>query len=89
MKVIVIKECDCGIVGVANNYKNAIKYLIKTQWLAGGTSIYDKNENYITVEEYFGQNWIDKIINLKQGIKEFNSLFEDGFRLYEEEVFEG
>lgn len=87
MKVVVIYEDSHSVIGIANNYKNAIKFLIKEGWLESCFPIYDYNMNkWTTPEKLYGSDWQAIFENWE--IDMFNNTFESGFILSEQEVFE-
>lgn len=88
MKVIAIHESSHGLIGVANNYKNAIEFLIKEEWLENRTMVYDcDSDDWDSLQNLWGANW--KEIFENWDIDFFNKVFEGTIRFEEIEVFEG
>ena len=79
MKVILISEDNHGQIGVANNYYNAVKWLIDNHWITAGDGVYINHE-WKTVVEVFGDNWADLMLN-EWNIYIFNDYWEDCFYL--------
>jgi hypothetical protein len=90
MTVIVIDEENHGLLGVAKDYKAAIKYLCQTNWLTKDTEMnqYDEEKGweYIPISKILGENVIETLSLWT--ITEFNDFFEGMFALWEEEVWE-
>ena len=87
MKVVTISEDSHGEIGIANNYKNAIKFLIKEGWLENCFPIYNYDmDEWSTPEELYGSDWQATFENWE--IDMFNDVFEGSFILSEQEVFE-
>ena len=88
-KVILIWEENHGIIGVANNYYNAIKFLIKERWLYDGTQIYnDSTDEWVEISTFYGENWRDVLLN-EWDLNKFNDEFVDFMGLNEEEIYDG
>lgn len=90
MKVIGINTEWDGFIGLATNYENAIKYLIKENWLDENFLMWDYDrEEYVTVEKFLEdeEDWKKCVLNW--GIETFNDLFEGNFFLEEVEVYAG
>ena len=77
MNVIVINEEDNGMVGIAKDYKSAIDFLFKEDWLSPEFEVMDKYDNYVPLKEL--NMSIDDIKQM--GIDEFNKFFEGCFYL--------
>ena len=87
MTVVIIREDNHGVIGVAVDYKNAVKYLVRTAWLDGRMGLYDgEKDTEIFVECDLGENWLDVILNWP--LSEFNWYFDGYFYLEEIEVSE-
>lgn len=88
-KIILIWEETHGIIGVANNYYNAIKFLIKEHWLCDETQIYDDStDKWVELNIFYGRNWRDVLLN-EWDLDKFNDEFVDFMGLNVEEVYEG
>lgn len=83
--VIVIKEENHGVIGIAKDYKNAIYFLIDNDWLTAKSDIF-YNEDWRHIDLVFGKYWQDKILAL--GFDKFCELFDGWIYLEEEEIFE-
>lgn len=85
MTCITIEECDHGTVGVATNYKSAIKFLITKNWLTDDIDIYlDDKDKWVYLIEW-RPDWKEYLLSLD--IYDFNILFEDKFYLAEYDLF--
>lgn len=86
MKVIGINTEWDGLVGLATNYENAVKYLIKENWLDENFLMWDYD---VTIKKFLEdeEDWKECILGW--GIKTFNDLFENSFLLEEMEVYAG
>ena len=60
-KVIIIDEECHGVIGVAVDLKSAIRWLIQIDWINAGTNFL-VDEKWQTVEQLFGENWQEKIV---------------------------
>ena len=81
MKVIRIEEENHGFIGVANSYRNAVKWLIGNKWLADYTEIYDdETDSWIQVRDRFGEDWADLMTD-KWNIYDFNDYWDGSFYL--------
>ena len=81
MKVIRIEEENHGFIGVANNYRNAVKWLIGNKWLADYTEIYDdETDSWIQVKDRFGEDWAD-LMTEQWSIDDFNDYWDGSFYL--------
>ena len=77
MTIIIINNSGYGCLCAATNYYNAVKWLIDEGWLTSSTDIYNwSKDEYNTVEENFGTNWAEIILN-EWDINKFNSTFVD------------
>ena len=87
MKVIVIREDNHGLIGLALAYQNAISFLIENNWFGSQTEVMNSNEEWVTVEEFVGlpNGWEEKI--REWGLQKFNEVFEGCFYLEEMEVY--
>ena len=83
--VIVIKEENHGVIGIAKDYKNAIYFLIDNDWLTAESDIF-YNDSWCPINLVFGEHWQDKILALD--FDEFCELFDGCIYLEEEEIFE-
>lgn len=73
-KVIRITEESHGTIAVASDFMKAKQYLLDSDWVNEYTAIYDqKSENWIPLEEFFGENWQEEF--LKQDEDWFDGLF--------------
>lgn len=79
-EVICIQEDNHGLVGVAKDYKSAIDFLMREEWLDGNIELIDENDNDTTIKERFGLQW-DKVIRKWDNIDKFNNEFEGIFYL--------
>lgn len=92
MNVILIYEDNHGLVGIANNYYNAAKWLITNNWITDNTEIcIGKNEysyKWTPIKNALGEDWADKMLDLWD-IDNFNDYWEGSFHLKLVEVFQG
>lgn len=87
MKAIVINEDNHGMIGLACNYRSAIRFLVNDRWLTNHTEMYNgATDSYVYITEDLGEEWEERL--MKMGIDEFNAYMEGSFRLEEEEIFE-
>lgn len=85
MTCIIIKECDHGNLGVAANYKSAIKFLIAEEWLSDYTDFYsNEKEEWVNLIEW-RPDWKKYLLSLD--MDEFNVLFEETFHLEDYDIF--
>lgn len=85
MKVIVINEETHGIIGIALNYYNAVKWLIEQNWLNDAVEVWRKCSNdgwydWISIKEVYGENYANDILN-NWDINIFNENFTGTFLL--------
>lgn len=80
MTVILINEECHGHMGVAADYKSAVKYLLRTSWIDENTKFLNDDYDEVPIAEKFGENWKDIIIN-DWGIDKFNEEFDGHFYL--------
>lgn len=92
MNVILINEDNHGLVGVANNYYNAVKWLIAEDWISDTTEICVGENEYSyewkPLKEVLGEDWADKMLE-QWDIENFNDYWEGSFLLQSVEVFQG
>ena len=85
MKVITINEDNHGLIGIALNYYNAVKWLIENGWLDDTVEVLRKFANddsyyWIPIKRVYGENYVNDILN-NWDIKIFNEAFEGTFLL--------
>lgn len=85
MTCIVIKECNHGNIGVAANYKSAIKFLIAENWLSDYTDFYSEEKGEWIELIFWRPDWKEYL--LSRDMDYFNVLFEDGFYLEDYDIF--
>jgi hypothetical protein len=56
MEITVISEECHGMIGIAANYSEAIKWLVDTAWIYGGMDIWYEDK-WQTIEQVFGNDW--------------------------------
>lgn len=78
-KVIIIREECHGVIGVAVDLKSAIRWLIQTDWIDGGTNFW-VDEKWQTAKQLFGKNWQEKIVEQDE------EFFEGSFYFCEEDL---
>ena len=83
--VIIIKEENHGLIGIAKDYKNAICFLIDNDWLGAESEVF-YNNCWHPIDLVFGEHWQDKILALD--FDEFREFFDGWIYLQEEEIFE-
>ena len=91
MKVIIMNEENHGFLGVAKDYKSAVRSLCQMEWLDENFELCEysfqkKSWEYFTILDKLGPNWLDIICSCT--ITEFNDYFDGMFTLWEEEVRE-
>ena len=86
-KVVLIFEDNHGLIGVANNYYNAVKFLIERAWLDEDTTIYEGIRTK-EITEVIGNEWKSFLLNFGD-MKKFNEIFEGVFYLAFEDVYDG
>ena len=69
-KVMVINEESHGVIGVAQDFKAALLFLIKEHWIDKNTYIYfdDTKGRWITAYEAFGEEWQSKIFTIEEDV---------------------
>lgn len=77
--VIIISEENHGVIGVAIDLKSAIRWLIQTYWIDAGTEFWVNGQEQ-TVEQLFGEQWREKLIEQNE------EFFEGRFYFYEEDL---
>lgn len=85
MKVIVMHEDNHGMVGLAETFQDAVKYLIKHKWLDEKFEVWQPNDETTTIIEDLGIDWVEIILGWD--IQKFNEYFEGCFNLCTEEIF--
>ena len=78
-KVTIISEENHGVIGVAVDYKSAIRWLIQTDWINAGTDFRVDNK-WQTVEQLFGEHWHERLVEQDE------EFFEGSFYFYEEDL---
>ena len=79
-KVILINEDNHGLIGVANNYYNAVKWLTENGWLNSFDYIWVEDDRWETIINTFGENWKDLMLN-EWDINKFNKVFQENLLL--------
>ena len=79
-KVVLINEDNHGLIGVANNYYNAVKWLIENGWLNSFDYIWMEDNRWKTIIDALGENWKDLMLN-EWDIDKFNEIFQESFSL--------
>ena len=91
MNVIIIKEEDHGLIGIADSIIHAIDFLINENWLNEYTDVFqyagDDKWTESSIKERFGVSW-EKIIK-QFNLEELNEVFDGGFYFSEETVCSG
>ena len=81
MTVIVIFRGDYSIAGVADNYRNAVDYLIRDQWIDDSTKVWnDTASDWEKIIDLQGENWKNRMRN-EWDIEDFNYFFDGIFSL--------
>lgn len=83
MKCILISEENHGAIGVAADYKSAVKWLIKKGWLDDNTDLYIDGE-WATMTEWV-PDWKNYLLVLE--LNEINELFDGMFYFQEIEFY--
>lgn len=85
MRVIVIDEENHGFIGIANNYYNAVKWLIKEHWLSRADEVY-RDGKWENIDEAFGEDWETQMLE-QWDMERFNRVFDGLFYLRSYDVF--
>lgn len=86
-KIIRIEEEGLGTIGLAENYKSAVAYLIKEGWLFDELQVYDgREENWKPMYIVYGDNWCEVMMN-EWNIDDFADAFDGWLYLSENEVY--
>ena len=89
MTVVEIWEENHGLICIANNYYNAIKYLLAANWLTEDYDLFDTDtEKWKTISEVLGEDWKNILLN-EWDLSIFNEQFDGGFHLERTTVYEG
>lgn len=94
MKVIVIKEANHGILGIAKDIPSAIDFLIETDWLHWYDAflVDDGHGDYVWKDLYsiFDSNWKEELKTCSS-VEQLNAILGEGdaFWFTEVEVYEG
>lgn len=89
MTIYVISEESHGFIGTATTFKAAKQFLLASDWINAGISIWvndrlnEKGDHYFTLKEAYGENWKEVYMDF-----DMDTLNELGFYLHEEELFE-
>lgn len=87
--VVAIYEENHGFIGLANNYYNAVKWLINGRWLTDDSDVYNPfNHSWKTVKEAFGDNWRELMLN-EWDEKHFCEVFDGCFYFRHNTVYLG
>ena len=88
MNVITINEDNHGMIGIALNYYNAVKWLIGDGWIDDYTEVAEHSENnncnWVRLNEIY-EDWVDRMLN-EWDIDNFNDFWEGSFYLDSVEV---
>ena len=74
--VIIIYEENHGVIGVAVDYKSAIRWLIQTEWIDAGTH-FRIDGQWQTVEQLFGERWREKLVEQDEQFFEGKFYFDE------------
>ena len=86
--VISIHEENHGTLAVAADYKSAIHFLIKHEWLFGDMQAYNKElDDWKPVRAIYGENWQSLFMN-EWDIDQFNEVFDGWLYLRLEKVYD-
>lgn len=83
--VICIYSDEYGFLGVARNYKSAVDFLYRDNWINDDITLYDDNDNIVTLLEYFGNNSMEKMC--EWSLDKFNEFWSGCFNLVKCEVY--
>lgn len=88
MNVVIINEDNHGLIGIALNYYNAVKWLIDKHWIDDDTEVYDYDtEEWRTVKEVLGADWASLMLNDENwNLDRFNDFWGCCFSLDPEKV---
>ena len=81
MKVIVINEEAHGIIGIALNYYNAVKWLIGNDWIDNNTEVWHEGAQcWEKLKDVQGEDWADAMLEYWD-IDDFNDFWAGSFLL--------
>lgn len=81
MTVILINEDNHGLIGVANNYFNAVSWLIDNHWIDDNTEVWnDASDQWEKLIDLQGEDWADRMRD-EWDIDNFNYFWENSFSL--------
>lgn len=81
MTVILINEDNHGLIGVANNYFNAVNWLISENWIDDNTEVWNETaDHWDKLIDLQGRDWADRMRN-EWDIDNFNYFWENSFSL--------
>ena len=86
MKVITIWH-DGDFIGVAKDYKSAVKFLIGNRYINASDEIATDINKYCRLDEYLGENWAD-VMAEKWDIYKFNAFYDWYFAFEENYVYD-
>ena len=86
MTVILIEEDNHGLIGVANNYYNAVNWLIDKGWIDDNSEVWnDASDRWEKLIDLQGENWADRMCD-EWDIDNFNYFWENSISLTPVEV---
>ena len=91
MTVVTVNEVDHGCIGVAVDYKAAVRMLFEDHWIGDLTEVWDeKSGNFVYISELsesLGEDWLDKMCDWS--IEDFNDFWDGSFFMCEHQVYGG
>ena len=89
MKVVRIEEDNHGLLGIALNYYNAVKWLIGNGWIDDNTEVWhDGAQSWEKLKDVQGEDWADAMLE-HWDIDDFNDFWEGSFLLESMDVIGG
>ena len=78
MNIIIIREDNHGVIGVAKDYDSAINFLVQNQWLTTDIEVLNSIEEWTSLKEL----GLDIETIRSWDIEAFNDFFDGTFYLY-------
>lgn len=73
-----------GSIGKVKTFRDAVRFLLEKNLIDGTSRIYQPDkDNYISLEEKFGENWKSKVLELL----EKNQVYQEDFNFENFEFF--
>jgi hypothetical protein len=77
-QIVIIGEESHGTIGAASNFYKAKLFLLESGWLGEHTDFWDdKERDWKSPSELFGENWQEEILAQDEGFFEGNFYFRE------------